>query len=164
MTSNIPIKEIINLNNIGVQDSTIISSKKIIVFLVDDDKLYIKALEMQFCENSNFLVKTFSSGESCLQNLFLKPDVIILDYFLTSLKSDFKTGLEILIAIKDISPETEIIMLSSNESAEIAVNCIKHGAFDYNIKNKNTFLRLKQSIKIILGRTSKEKELIVWDW
>ena len=164
MTNQIPTQETLITKSIDDKNSSILCNEKIVVFLVDDDKLYLKSLEALFHENSNFLVTTFLTGEACLQNIYLKPDVIILDYFLNSSTGNSKNGLEIMTSIKEVSVETPVIMLSSNESAEIAVNCMKKGAFDYTIKNENTFLKLKQSIKKILSISSKEKELIVWDW
>ncbi|HSH66475.1 MAG TPA: response regulator, partial [Bacteroidia bacterium] len=55
---------------------------KIKIFLVDDDQMYLKALENEFKKNENFEIITYTTGEECLKNLHLNPDVIILDYFL----------------------------------------------------------------------------------
>ncbi len=139
-------------------------NNSIVIFIVDDDLLYLKALENQFKQNLNLTVKTFSTGEACIENLKLKPDIIILDYFLDTVKKDAIDGLHTLIEIKKISPGTQVIMSSSHECTEVTVNCIKHGAFDYIVKNNQTFSRLKKAIKKAFSISNKVKELIVWDW
>lgn len=151
--------DIINMKNIILPDQ-----KDITIFLVDDDTMYLKSLEFQFRQNPSLKIETFLTGEACIEKLFLKPDVIILDYILSTPNKIALTGPQTLVKIKKILPSTQVIMLSAMESAEVATNSIKLGAFDYVIKDHNTFPRLKASIKKILGIFSKEKELIVWDW
>lgn len=151
--------DIINMKNIIMPEQ-----KDITIFLVDDDAMYLKSLEFQFRQNPNLKIETFLTGEACIEKLFLKPDIIILDYILSTPNKKTLTGPQTLVKIKKIVPSTQVIMLSAMESAEVATNSIKLGAFDYVIKDHNTFPRLKASIKKILGIFSKEKELIVWDW
>lgn len=151
--------DIIDMKNIIMPDH-----KDITIFLVDDDPMYLKSLEFQFRQNPDLKIETFLTGEACIERLFLKPDVIILDYILSPPNKNALTGPQTLVKIKKTLPNTQVIMLSAMESAEVATNSIKLGAFDYVIKNKNTFLRLKACVKKILGVFSKEKELIVWDW
>lgn len=138
--------------------------KEIIVFLVDDDRLYLKSLEFEFCQNPKLKILTFLTSQACIEKLFLNPDVIILDYILTIPHEKGMDGFQTLIKIKEILPKTQVIMLSSLESVEIAANSVKLGASDYVVKNRNTFKQLKAHIKKYLGLNSKEKELIVWDW
>lgn len=148
----------------GVSDKIEGSDKRIVIFLVDDNKLYLKSLAMQFMENPCFDVKTYTTGEDCMKEIALTPDIVILDYFLNDGNHEAMDGLQTLALIKAASPITQVIMSSANESPEIAVHCIKQGAYDYHVKNEDTFLRLKTDIKKILGISSKEKQLMVWDW
>jgi DNA-binding NtrC family response regulator len=136
----------------------------ILIFLVDDNELYLRSLEHKFKLNPDLTIKTFLSGEECVANLSMKPDVIILDYFLDSEQTGAMDGFKTLVKIKEVSPGSNVIMLSSQESTEVAVNCIKYGAFDYIVKNEQVFYRLKQTIKKIFSIVSVEKELIIWDW
>ena len=138
--------------------------KDIVIFLVDDNQLYLKLLEIQFRENPNLKIKTFLTGEACIENLFLKPDVIILDYVLSTENEKALDGLQTLAIIKKTLPKTQIIMLSAIESKEVAIDSLELGASDYIVKNQNTFSQLKERIKNFLSIYSKEKELIVWDW
>jgi len=161
------MKQIQKFQRLGtndMKDKIVKDHKEIIIFLVDDDPLYLKLLEFQFRENSNLKIETFLTGEACLENLFSNPDVIILDYILSSENINALNGLQTLAIIKETLPNTEVIMLSGMEHIEVATNSLKLGAFDYVVKNLNTFSRLKAGIKNILQINSKEKELIVWDW
>jgi ActR/RegA family two-component response regulator len=68
-------------------------------------------------------------------------------------------GLEILKKIMHVRPETKIIILSGQEKMEVAVDTIKHGAYDYIVKNDNVFLRTKLSIINATSALSVSKEL-----
>lgn len=138
---------------------------KIKIFLVDDDQMYLKALENEFIKNENFEVYTFTTGEACLNNLFLNPDIVILDYFLSNdNKKEVADGFDILVKIRNLNPNAHVIMLSSYENVDIAVNCIKYDAFNFIVKNDTAFIRLKHTIKQIFRVHSKVKELVLWDW
>ena len=55
---------------------------KIKIFLVDDDAVFLKLLEIEFLEHADFTIETYPTGEKCMENLSHNPDVIILDYLL----------------------------------------------------------------------------------
>ncbi len=157
-------EQLLNPNLVDTKTITGSDNKGISIFLVDDDPLYLKSLEFEFCQNPNLKIKTFLTSKACIEKLFLNPDVIILDYILSIPHGKALDGLQTLIKIKEILPETQVIMLSALESVEVATNSIKMGASDYVIKNRDTFNQLKTHIKKHLSIHSKEKELIVWDW
>jgi two-component system, OmpR family, response regulator len=68
-------------------------------------------------------------------------------------------GLEILKRVMQYNSETKVIMLSGQEKMEVAVDSIKHGAYDYIVKNDNVFLRTKLSIINATNALSISKEL-----
>jgi DNA-binding NarL/FixJ family response regulator len=164
MKSIKPLKYQPTSNLMDTEEQILPYHKNIIIFIVDDDPLYLKSLAFQFNQNPNIKIETFLTGESCIEKLCLKPDVVILDYVLSTPDKDTLDGVQTLMIIKKTIPDTQVIMLSARESIEVATNTLKLGAFDYVIKNQNTFKNLKVGIKKILGIYSKEKELIVWDW
>ena len=61
-------------------------SNKIRLFLVDDDAVFLKSLEIEFLHHADFIIETFATGELCVANLFHKPDVVILDYHLDGIQ------------------------------------------------------------------------------
>lgn len=135
------------------------NGNKIKIFLVDDDVVFLKSLEIEFAQNENFIVHTFSSGEICVENLTQNPDVIILDYQLDGINKDAMNGLETLDKIKKFNSEIPVVMLSGQDKIEVAVNCMHHLAFDYVVKSETAFLRLHKIIPRIFHYQKIERQL-----
>jgi two-component system, OmpR family, response regulator len=135
------------------------NENKIKIFLVDDDALFLKSLEIDFLQHADFSIETFTSGELCIENLSHNPDVIILDYQLDGIEKDAMNGIETLDKIKAYNPDTPVIMLSSQDKIEVAVNCMHHKAFDYIVKSETAFMRLQKTITTIFQYKKMEKEL-----
>jgi two-component system OmpR family response regulator len=136
-----------------------INERKILLFLVDDDVLFLKSLEIEFTQNTESDIRTFVTGELCLESIAQNPDVIILDYHLNSVDKNAINGLETLDRIKSVNPEIAVIMLSSQDKIDVAVNCMKHQAFDYIVKSETAFLRLQKTITTIFHYQKIEKAL-----
>jgi DNA-binding NtrC family response regulator len=136
-----------------------IEENKILLFLVDDDALFLKSLEIEFTDNTESIIKTFPTGELCLENISQNPDVIILDYYLNSVDKNAINGLETLDRIKTANQTIPVIMLSSQDKIEVAVNCMKHQAFDYIVKSETAFIRLQKTITTIFHYQKLEKAL-----
>ncbi|MHC1690251.1 MAG: response regulator [Bacteroidales bacterium] len=135
------------------------NEKKIKLFLVDDDALYLKVLEIELLQNDNFILETFPTGEMCIANLSHKPDVIVLDYHLDSLDKNAMNGIQVLDEIKSIDPDIPVVMLSSQDKIEVAINCMHHNAFDYIVKSETAFVRLRKAISTITHIKKTEKAL-----
>jgi len=135
------------------------SEKKNLIFLVDDDELFLKDLELEFSENTKSEVRSYGTGEECLANIFLNPDIVILDYYLNSINKNAIDGLETLERIKTANFQIPVIMLSSQDKIEVAVNCMKHQAFDYIVKSETAFIRLQKAITTIFHYQRIEKAL-----
>jgi len=136
-----------------------INEKKILLFLVDDDALFLKSLEIEFADNTESIINTFPTGELCLKNISQNPDVIILDYHLNSIDKNAINGLETLDRIKAVDQTIPVVMLSSQDKIEVAVNCMKHQAFDYIVKSETAFIRLQKAITTIFHYQKLEKAL-----
>jgi DNA-binding NtrC family response regulator len=90
----------------------------------------------------------FSSGESFLK--IYKPNdnrTIILDY-------DFGTGLDglaVLQKIRNINPLASVIMVSSQDDLETAIETMRRGAVDYFLKtNKTVFANILSALMKII--------------
>jgi two-component system OmpR family response regulator len=131
----------------------VLSNKKIItIFLVDDDLLFLKALELSISSIfPSVIIKTFQTGEACLQQMKLKPSVVILDYYLNSEIPYAWNGISILKQIKKINPKTKVVILSSQDSLNIAIDCIENGAYDYISKSESSLVRINNILTNILG-------------
>lgn len=135
------------------------NENKIKIFLVDDDALFLKSLEIEFIENPDFIVETYSTGELCIANISNNPDIVILDYQLDGVEENAMNGIKTLDQIKAFNPDIPVIMLSSQDKIEIAVNCMHHKAFDYIIKSETAFIRLKKNIEIIFNNQKMTNKL-----
>jgi len=137
------------------------ASNRTLIFLVDDDDMYLKTAVHTLSQNRSFDIKQFTSGEAAIKAAKSgkkKPDVLVLDYFLNSENSEAISGLEILKRIKDEKMDSEVIMLSGQENIDVAVNSVKYGAYDYVVKNKSAFIRVQNDIKRITLHKFKEGE------
>ena len=132
---------------------------KIKLFLVDDDAVYLKLLEIEFLNNGDFMIETFATGELCLERLSENPDLVILDYHLDSIDKSAMNGINTLDQIKSLRPEMPVIMLSSQDKIEVAIECMHHKAYDNVVKSETAFIRLKKIITSILRYEKMEKEL-----
>ena len=132
---------------------------KIKLFLVDDDPLFLKSLEIEFLQHADFDIETYPTGELCLASLSRKPDMVILDYHLDGIEKNAITGIETLDRIKAYNTDIPVIMLSSQDKIEVAVDCMHHKASDYVVKSETAFVRLKKIITSILRYEKMEKQL-----
>ena len=134
-------------------------NEKIKLFLVDDDAVFLKSLEIDFLDRADFIIETFATGELCMANLSHDPDVIILDYYLDGIDATAMNGIETLDKIKAFNQDIPVVILSSQDKIEVAVNCMHHRAFDYVVKSETAFVRLQQIITNIFRYKKMEKEL-----
>lgn len=135
------------------------TEQKTHLFLVDDDAVFLKLQEIEFLQFPEFSVQTFATGELCIANLSLKPDVIILDYHLDGIDKTAMNGIQTLDKIKEINKEIPVIMLSSQDKIEVAVDCMHHRAFDYVVKSETAFLRLQKIITRVVEYKKLESQL-----
>lgn len=120
------------------------------LFLVDDDAIFSEMMKDHLSKNKNYSIRHFSTGEECLDQLYEKPDVVILDFNLNSVSADSENGLAILEKIKRSHPSTHVIMLSSQTHYGVAAKTIVKGAEQYVIKDDEAFKSIEAILKDIL--------------
>ena len=123
---------------------------KTTIFLVDDEPIQNEMLKDYLAERFSYEIKTFESGESALREINLKPPIVVLDFHLNSHLPDEQNGVEVLKRIKEMSPESQVIMLSGQDKLEVAVESMKYGAYDYVVKGETAFSRMENVINNIL--------------
>ncbi|MDD3323215.1 MAG: response regulator [Paludibacter sp.] len=134
-------------------------NEKIKLFLVDDDVVFLKLLEIEFLQHVDFEVETYVTGELCIASISHNPDVIILDYQLDGVDKSAINGIQTLDKIKAINPKIPVVMLSSQDKIDVAIDCMHHRAFDYVVKSETAFIRLQKIITTIFKYKKMEKEL-----
>jgi len=115
-----------------------------LIFIVEDDPMYSGMIESHL-EQEYSLITVYSSAEECIDNLHRRPDIIIMDYHLDSMN-----GLEATKNIKAVNPDIQVILVSSQEQLQVAVNTLKYGAYDYVMKDEAALFRIKSLINKIL--------------
>jgi two-component system OmpR family response regulator len=132
---------------------------KIKLFLVDDDIVFLKLLEIEFLQHADFNIETFATGELCMEKIAHNPDVIILDYHLDGIDKSAMNGLTTLDKIKAFNQDIPVVILSCQDKIDVAINCMHHRAFDYVVKSETAFIRLQKIISTIFRYKKMEKEL-----
>lgn len=128
------------------------------IFIVDDDPMQAAMLQDYLGKYSTFDIKVFHSGEECLKNLSLNPQIVFLDYNFDKVGKNAMNGTEILKDIKAEKPDTEVVMFSGQDKIEVAVNAMKYGAFDYIVKSESAFHRSENVIFNIIKRLKLQGE------
>ena len=118
------------------------------IFIIDDEQLLSEMLTDYLMERvPKFNIKSFPTGEACLEYLAQEPDAIVLDYHLNSKEKDVANGIDILKELKNRNKNLPVIMLSSQKSYSTAAQTILHGAVQYVVKGQEAFEEIYQLIK-----------------
>ena len=136
-----------------------INGDKIKIFLVDDDALFLKLLEIEYLSDVEFAIETYLTGELCIENLHHNPDVIVLDYHLDGIDKNAMNGIQTLDKIKACNSNIPVVILSSQDKIDVAINCVDHRAIDYVVKSESALKHLQTIITTIFSYKKMEKEL-----
>ena len=123
--------------------------KKGRVFLLDDEELIVAVLSKTL-RTENYEVFSENECEGVVQKIKdLNPDVVLLD-----IRMPTRSGIEILEEIKHSGINTQVVMLTADDTAETAVKAMKLGAADYLTKPFNT-----DEVKIVIGNIIEKANL-----
>lgn len=129
------------------------------VFLIEDNEVFLKALELSLaeCFKSEIQIESFANGEDCLNKIEQDPetvaDIVILDYHLNTDSKNAMNGFDVLKKIKKFNSGIIVIMLSAEDKLQIAIDCITYGAYEYVVKSETAIIRIQNILK-----NSLEKE------
>jgi DNA-binding NtrC family response regulator len=99
------------------------------ILLVDDDVAFRHVLSGEL-ERLGFCVASVATGAEALRMLADAPrEIVLLDLRLPDM-----SGLDVLRAVREANPGTEVIMLTGHGSIDTAIASIRQGAFDYVAK------------------------------
>ena len=119
------------------------------IFLLDDDELIITMLSRAL-RNEGFETQVQTSGQDVIDKIETwHPDLVLLDIQL----GEDRTGLDILNEIKKDELDTQVVMLTGDDTAETAIRAMKIGAADYLTKPFN----VDEVIMVIKGVLEKAK-------
>ena len=104
-----------------------------IIFIVEDDPWYGQLLHYHLSLNPENTVHLWTSGQECLDNMHLLPDVVTIDFSLPDISGD-----KLLSTLRLRWPEVPLIVISAQDKIATAVHLLKMGASDYLVKDDNT--------------------------
>lgn len=118
-----------------------------LIFFVDDDKMMLNLMEYTFKCREGFEVKSFFSGEECIQHLHLNPKLIVLDYYMGTDEEGTMTGLDTLRKINKLNQNVPVIILSREKDEDTIAEFKKEGAMRYVVKDDYFIDTLIESIE-----------------
>ena len=124
------------------------------IFVVDDDPWYSEVLGYYLALNPDYEIVKITTAKECLAKLSSKPDLITLDYSLND-----GTGTDVLKRIKQYNPDLPVIIISSQDDINTALNLLKSGATDYIVKDNNTNDLLLNAVKRIREHQKLKQEV-----
>lgn len=125
------------------------------ILFVDDEKEILSIVE-QYLSGHGYQVTVSDNGAKALVLAREK----VFDIIFTDLKMPKVGGLELLRAVKETSPETEVIILTGYGTVDSAVEALKLGSYDY-LQKPIEFERLKILIDRIIEKQTLQKENVL---
>jgi two-component system response regulator AtoC len=122
--------------------------KDLKVFMVEDNELFAHMISEALASQYGYKVEVFYTGEDMLKRINEKPDVVLLDFQLDSSDQNCMNGDKVLEQIMKVQPQTKVVIISSQDDLEQAIELLKYGACDYICKD----LQSVNNIAITLQR------------
>lgn len=119
------------------------------VMFVDDDRRILSIVE-EYLSRQGYLVSVFDNGLNALEEIKEKT----FDIVFTDLRMPKIGGLELLSAIREKSPNTEVIVVTGHATVESAIEAMRLGSYDYVQKP----FKLER-IKILIDRIIEKRKL-----
>ena len=114
------------------------------ILIVDDEVSILNSLS-SILEDEGYDVSVAKSGMEALRHCTINPpELMMLDIWMPEMD-----GLETLKRLRELVPNTQVMMMSGHGSIETAVKAIKLGAYDYIEKPlslENVTLRVKHAL------------------
>ena len=122
------------------------------ILIIDDEK-DICFLISEILNDQKFLTKSALNSKDAIKffNDF-QPDLVILDVWLSNSDLD---GIQLLKKFKQLNSSIPIIIISGHGNIDMAVNCIKNGAYDFLEKPFNS-----EKLIILSNRAIENAKLI----
>lgn len=120
------------------------------ILIVDDEKL-VRDFIVETLKRKNYDVEAVENGQKALNLLKDRP----FDLVITDMKMPDLTGIDILKKVKELSPNTLVVIITAYGSIENAVDAMRLGAFNYLIKPFTP-----DSIEAILEKAKEHLSLI----
>ena len=114
--------------------------------LVVDDQKNMRATTAMVLRQAGYLVDEAEDGAAALQRL----EGSGYDVVLTDLRMPNVDGMEVLRTVRQVAPETEVIVMTAYGTIESAVEAIRRGAYDFiakPFKEEELLLRAAKAVE-----------------
>ncbi len=123
------------------------------ILIVDDEEVIRRSFKSVLSGFKDYIIDEAVDGLDCIEKVTKKKyDIIFLDISMKRMD-----GLEALDRLVLMNSEASIIMMSGNGTIEVAVECVKKGAFDY-LQKPLDINRIIITIENALDRSKLMKE------
>jgi len=118
------------------------------IMIIDDEKIVGDMAKLSL-EQEGYSVETFLNAEPALKRLQAeKFDIVVTDYKMKGID-----GMEVLKTVKDLYPETQVIMITAFANLDAAIEALRRDVHDFFPKPVK-IKELKASIKRALEKQS----------
>lgn len=117
-------------------------SKKKQIFVIEDNKTEGMLLKLCLGSVKNVTVTNYTFGEELVKNLDKKPEIVIADMMLPDI-----TGEDLIHTIKESSPHTEVIVVSSQKDTDLIARVQELGVYNYLVKSETCMESLQRAIE-----------------
>ncbi len=133
------------------------TTQKLNVFILNDNLEVAGKLRRYLKKRfGNLLnISLFLNSRTCLSMMYGQVHMVVVDDYLYEKGSRGMSGIEVLKRIKDKSPATEVVILTSDENVALAVEAIKSGAKDYIINRVGAWQRVQNLIDRTISQPIK---------
>ncbi len=128
------------------------SGVKTQILILDDEPIVCKRLKPAF-QKAGYEVETFTDSALAMARVEEKR----FDVVITDLKMEGTDGIQFLMRIKEISPDTGVIVITGFATAETARESLREGAFDFVAKP----FKLSDILDIVAGLMDKSRRRAV---
>lgn len=139
---------------IARQQLEVDSTQQTELLLVEDDPFIASLVEQMLSDSESTLVLRHADSLAAARKQILAepPACVLLDLTLPDAK-----GLQGLLAVRKLVPETPIVVLTAHEDADLALRAVQEGAQDYLVKRKADMEALGRSIRYAIERKRSER-------
>jgi DNA-binding NtrC family response regulator len=115
-----------------------------LVFVIDDDQIYLRLMKSHLRQLNEFVVETYADGNEAIKKLEWKdPYLIILDHNLANNEED---GLFFLKAIKKLKPDVPIFYMTGDRSLTLQKEAVNSGAQKFIYKDPTSLKLLSEAM------------------
>lgn len=115
-----------NTNEVSSEQTTTTESDKLLILIADDSRLLRKKLHEELNRHDCEVIEAVNGKEAITFVLEREIDGVILDIVMPIVG-----GIEALEFIREVAPDLPVVMLSSMNTPQKLMKCLKMGAIDF---------------------------------